>query len=187
MPIDSATTTGLSVREFTEVRSASKRETLQEDKPQYLFFPWLTPMPTSISTTTQGGNNPYLPYILHAQKSIDITTPIEETLNWLVTKGARIETPSDVRAYLLQYTDILLILPTIFLKANRILPDATQLSLELYRDPEIDDSYLTFYVRQVSYESGILDMIDEINLECETLFIGIRGWLITTTDFRLPR
>jgi hypothetical protein len=36
-----------------------------------------------------------------------------------------------------------------------------ELSLELYRDPEIDDEYLTLYVRETHYGADILDRIDE--------------------------
>jgi hypothetical protein len=206
MSIDSATTVQLSVLQLTETPFASRRETLQENgflalweylcntpsnhartplEPQDIgsrhgnfqradFSPSSSLMPALTFTAAQGANNPYLRYTSHTQQSIDLTTPIEETLNWLVAKGARIESPLDVRAYLRQYTDL-------------SLHNATQFSLELYRDPEIDDSYLTLYVRRTSYEPGILDSIDEINLECELLLAGIRGWLITTTDFRMPR
>jgi len=116
-----------------------------------------------------------------------VTGQIDEVLNWLVVRGVRIENPADVRAYLLRYSDLLLVIPTIWKKAVALLLPSTQFSLALYRDPEIQDEYLTLYARQQKYEKGILDLIHTVNVECEELLSQFSGWFITATDFRCPK
>jgi hypothetical protein len=61
-----------------------------------------------------------------------------------------------------------------------------QISLELYKDPEIDDQYLTIFVRQQEYDSDIIDKIDEISREFEPALTGIDGYLLVNTDFQPP-
>jgi hypothetical protein len=121
-----------------------------------------------------------------AAKTANVTAPIEERLNWLVTKGVRIENPADVRSHLLQYSDLLIIIPSVWQKASELLLPSTQFTLAIYRDPEIRDEYLTLYARQREYEENILESIGTINSLCEELLSGLTGFLLTTTDFRSP-
>jgi hypothetical protein len=64
---------------------------------------------------------------------------------------------------------------------------SSQLSLEVYRDPEIQDEYLTLYIRQSQYDESISKLIDEITVECQEYFSDSERWLIVTTDFRPPQ
>ncbi len=65
-------------------------------------------------------------------------------------------------------------------------PDV-ELSLEVYRDPEIDDEYLTLYVRQSEYDLTIMDRIDEVREQLAALLNHVSGSLLITTDFCPPR
>ena len=64
---------------------------------------------------------------------------------------------------------------------------STQLSLELYRDPEIDDQYLTLYVRQKKYEKNIMDIIEEIQSIYIDKLVDKIGYFLFTTDFQFPK
>lgn len=61
-----------------------------------------------------------------------------------------------------------------------------QISLELYKDPEIDDQYLTVYVRQNEYETDIIKEIDAICEEYAPAMTDEQGYLLVTTDFHPP-
>ena len=95
--------------------------------------------------------------------------------------------PEEVCDYLSCYPDIieLVIFACEETRSRFLLP--TQLSLELYRDPEIDDQYLTLYVRQKKYEKNIMDIIEEIRLiYCDEL-ADKKGYFLLTTDFQFPK
>jgi hypothetical protein len=128
----------------------------------------------------------HLRLFVAAPATTNVTEPIEEKLNWLVANGVRIENPSLVRAYLLQYSDLLIVVPSVWQRASELLSSSTQFTLAVYRDPEIRDEYLSLYARQREYEENILESIDAINSLCEELLSGLNGFLLTTTDFRAP-
>ena len=62
-----------------------------------------------------------------------------------------------------------------------------QLSLELYRDPEVSDAYLTLYARQEDYEPGLMDELEEVSKQLDEHLEGTSGFLLLTTDFQPPR
>lgn len=55
-----------------------------------------------------------------------------------------------------------------------------ELSLELYIDPEIDDNYLTLYIRKNHYEEDFMSTIDSIR----RIFDDIEPYVCVTTDFQ---
>jgi len=63
----------------------------------------------------------------------------------------------------------------------------TQLSLELYSDPEYGDESLRLYVRQENYENEIMDKIDQIYNSYHKDLIGLSAEFFVTTDFQLPQ
>lgn len=170
---------------FLKGISASKEDISSEKDAHRLILltaeTWISP------TGSEWQSRPISQLVLGADRTADLTGQIDDVLNWLVVRDVRIENPVDIRAYLLRYSDLLLIIPTIWKKAVALLSPSTQFSLALYRDPEIQDEYLTFYARQQKYEEGILDLIHTINVECEELLSQFSGWFITTTDFRRPK
>jgi site-specific DNA-methyltransferase (adenine-specific) len=61
----------------------------------------------------------------------------------------------------------------------------TQLSLEMYQDPEIDDNYLTIYVRQKEYDDDIMDKIYAIrDPGVEHMCDDCGGSVLITTDYQ---
>jgi hypothetical protein len=71
-------------------------------------------------------------------------------------------------------------------RTEEIFGHNSQISLELYHDPEIHDEYLTIFVRQEEYEPDIIDKIDAICREYEQGLAGIDGYLLVNTDFQPP-
>jgi len=95
--------------------------------------------------------------------------------------------PAEVRDYLLRYPDMTDLLLSVCKMARERFGAPTQLSLEVYHDPEIEDEYLTLYVRQENYDEQILDKVESICAEYEKMIAGRSGWLLVTTDFQPPR
>jgi hypothetical protein len=128
--------------------------------------------------------------IKYQQYKDDFTTnaaTIEETLLLLQKHlGFKFPNPSPVINYLMAHRNMLDVLLFACILTDEKFGKTSQISLELYSDPEIDDQYLSIYVRQASYEPDILDKIDTISNEyLEAMDIDL-GYLIVTTDFRVP-
>lgn len=116
----------------------------------------------------------------------DVTFQMEAILKQVLTMEVDIPFAAPVREYLLRYSDITNLIPRVCRTAKKHLGKDTQLSLEVYRDQEIEDEYLALYVRQESYDERLMDKIEEVCVEYEDLLSGKLGWLVVTTDFRPP-
>jgi len=115
------------------------------------------------------------------------TRDVKDTLFGQVSTRVTIPRPAEVREYLVQYPDMIDLVLQVAVSASARFGPPTELSLELYTDPEIDDEYLTLYVRQTSYDEDILDQIEELSVRHERGLHGKSGWLLVTTDFCPPR
>src|SRR5262245_7790258 len=78
-------------------------------------------------------------------------------------------------------------LPGVCRQVRASLGAAVELSLELYKDPEIDDQYLTLYVRQHGYDVSIMDRIDAVRDDLAPVLNRLANRLLITTDFCPPR
>jgi len=119
--------------------------------------------------------------------SVGVTSQIEEVLKQLHQDWIRIPKPAGVRDYLVRYPDLTSILLFVCKIARERVGVYPELSLEVYCDPEIEDEYLTLYIRQDYYDEDILDTIEDIRTQYEVNLTGKSGWLLVTTDFRPPR
>jgi hypothetical protein len=122
----------------------------------------------------------------YSSTSGEWTYSIEEILSQLAAAGAIFLRPSEVRGYLLRYPEMVSLT---FGVANAVLDrfaGTAELSLEVYRDPEIGDEYLTLFVRQRKYDEDIIEKIDQLSAEYQVAFHRTAGWLLLTTDFRDP-
>jgi hypothetical protein len=121
------------------------------------------------------------------EKNIVITAQIEKALNWLLHQNVLIPLPDSLRNYLLRHLDMLHHLPLICKIVLDRLASSSQLSLEVYHDPEIQDEYLTLYVRRSHYDESIRKFLDEVTSECQEYLSDMSRWLLLTTDFRPPQ
>jgi len=122
---------------------------------------------------------------------VDISLLIEETFEYLTSIQVIIPNSEEVREYLHQYPDIIELVKFACEETRSRFPSSTQLSLELYYDPEFEDEYLILYIRQEKYADDIMNIVDDIrdniNSAYEYEFTTRSGELFVTTDFNFPR
>lgn len=119
--------------------------------------------------------------------TFQIEKEIEKALNWLVQNRITLPHPAEVRDYLRGHDDMTDLLLSVGNAARQRFGMDSQLSLEVYHDPEAEDEYLTLYVRQKNYGARILDTIEEICSQYQAELGESSGWLLITTDFSPPR
>lgn len=113
---------------------------------------------------------------------------IEKTILSLAQKNIKIPHPGEIRDYLLEYPDIMNIIEKITPVVADYFAIKSQISLEVYHDPEFSDSYLIMYVRQDTYKDDIIDRLDKINEEIiRNMTENMAGWISVTTDFNFPK
>lgn len=124
---------------------------------------------------------------LRKYRSAGLTPIIENTLSRLSSLEVRIPHPGEIRNYLFRYYDLTDLLLPVSEDARQHFGPQVQLSLEIYRDPEIEDEYMALYVRQHEYDEFVMKKIKEIRAEYEEGLMGKTGWFLLTTDFHPPR
>jgi hypothetical protein len=93
----------------------------------------------------------------------------------------------EVDSYLGGQRELALLLPEICAEVRQALGNAVELSLELYKDLEIDDRYLALYVREDKYERDILQRLEAISDRFNHRLEEVPGYFLLTTDFSRPR
>jgi hypothetical protein len=116
------------------------------------------------------------------------TSTIEGTLlllkNYL---GFVFPDPAPIISYIAQHRNLFDVVLLACVLTEEKFSQTSQISLELYSDPEVEDQYLTIYVRQNAYEPDILQKIDAISEEFTKVMDIDQGYLLVTTDFQPPR
>jgi hypothetical protein len=108
-------------------------------------------------------------------------------LESLVAQQVLIPHREEVGAYLDSHPDLGEILPAISAHARQEFGTQAELTLRVYRDPEINDCYLSLYVRLPSYDEAIMARLDRVSQPFEDELCQASGYLLVTTDFRPPR
>jgi len=111
----------------------------------------------------------------------------DSILKQLGRQRIRVPTRREVSAYIVQHSKLGSLLPEICAQLRRGFSPAVELSLELYRDLESGDRYLTLYVRQEAYDPGIIKRIDDLSQGIDDNLASVPGYLLITTDFARPR
>jgi hypothetical protein len=71
--------------------------------------------------------------------------------------------------------------------ARRIMGDAVQLSLEIYRDPELGGEQLSLYIRSHNYTDDFFKRLQQVAKEVRPLRAGKDDCFLATSDFQPPR
>jgi hypothetical protein len=124
---------------------------------------------------------------MQARGGVGVTSNPKDVLQALLQQGVIIPCPLEVQEYLDRYSELCDILPAASKNVRDRFDENVQLSLELYRDPEIEDDYLTLYVRQEHYDSDILTELNSISASFDGQLRLTPGWFLITTDFQPPR
>lgn len=114
-----------------------------------------------------------------------ILAEIEGLFSWLIAKQVRLSKPDQIREYLLQFPDLMDIIPLALRAAQSRFPEA-QPALSVYHDPEVEDHYLALYVRLKQYDESVMERIEAAEAEFIDRLADKEGWLQLTTDFREP-
>jgi hypothetical protein len=105
----------------------------------------------------------------------------------LSVAGIRIPKQPAVQRFLSSHRPLAKLIVPICQKVRNRFDPTFELSLEHYREPEIDDEYLTLYVRQDQYDISIMDRIDSVREALAEDLERVAGLLLITTDFAPPR
>ena len=112
---------------------------------------------------------------------------VEALLNWTAFRQIVISRVAEVRDYLFTHPDLLDLLARVCQLALYKAGNDTELSLEVYRDPEIQDEYLTLYARRDDYDADFIMILEGIRSAYQEELSGRSGWILVTTDFGVPR
>lgn len=98
--------------------------------------------------------------------------------------GADVAVPNQqaVECYLADHAALQALLPLICERVRAEFGGDAELSLELYRDPEVEDRYLTLYVRQDQYEANIVERLDQLSEQFADELDRCTGDLLLTAD-----
>jgi hypothetical protein len=108
---------------------------------------------------------------------------VDAALSQIAAKHISIPEPTLVRRYLMDHIDLLdIVVITSSAVAARFSENA-QLLLTVYCDPEIQDKYLTLYVREAEYQDDFLDTLHAVYADYAARLAGKSGWFQVTTDF----
>jgi len=111
---------------------------------------------------------------------IDIENVLRE-----LSKDIRINNINSIRDYLIEFPDIIDIIPKAVNSAKKYFPNA-QIVLDFYIDPEIDDKHPIIYVRAKDYDNKFMELLDKAEEDFMEDLIGKKGWILLTTDFGKP-
>lgn len=119
------------------------------------------------------------------EQTPSLVAEINSLLNQVQELGICLGRQDEIREYLLQFPDLIEVIPLAVNAALDHLSEA-QLFLEVYHDPEIEDQYLVLYVRVQKYAESVMEQIEAAEREYIDFLIGKEGWLQLSTDFREP-
>lgn len=138
-------------------------------------------MPTgeAILDLTPPGRNRIPEHTVTHGFSDDVERLLRELANYY---DVRVVERDEILSYLRGCPDLLEVIPTAINAARKYFPEA-ELTLQVYRDPEIDHSYLLINVRVSRYDDTVMERIERAESEFLHLLRGKRGWLIMNTDF----
>ena len=111
-------------------------------------------------------------------------TKIFELLQNL-SKDIKINNINDICDYLVEFPDIIDIIPKAINSAKKYFPNA-QIVLDFYIDPEIDDNHPIIYVRTENYDEKFMELLEKAQEEFIKELVDKKGWILLTTDFRKP-
>jgi hypothetical protein len=111
----------------------------------------------------------------------------EPFLSQLAARAVLVPSPNEVKEYLQRHAKLRPILLEMIHGARKEFGHDAELAVTLYRDPEIDDQYLTVSVRKQSYDDHIMDKIEKISRRSHTKLARVSGHVLLTTDFGPPR
>jgi len=106
---------------------------------------------------------------------------IDDLMVWLAQQ-VQLEDPESIREYLLQFNDLLDLIPDAVEVVRKHFPEA-RMVMTVYQDPEIEDRYLVLYIRLRQYDDSFIDRLEKAERDFLPLLTNKRGWIQLSTDF----
>jgi hypothetical protein len=139
------------------------------------------------NTFTESSQSEFIVDVADLVRNTINAVTIENSLLYLqYYLGFRFPNPEDVIDYLQKHRGLYDTTLYACILTEEKFGSHAQISLELYKDPEINDQYLTIYVRQNEYEPDIIEKIDNVCKEYAPAMTGEEGYILVTTDFHPP-
>ena len=108
----------------------------------------------------------------------------DKLLAVLTTQGITLANEPEIAVYLTDHPDLADVVPSVGARVREEFGKDAQLTLRLYRDPEIDDRYLSLNVRLLGYDDRTMERIDRVSEPFDEQLCDVSGYLLVTTDFR---
>ena len=100
----------------------------------------------------------------------------------LLESNVEINNRTHIKNYLSLFSDLIDLIPIAVSVAQKHFPEA-HVVIDVYEDPEIDDSYIVLYIRLSHYDESFIERLAEAESEILPLLVNKRGWIQLTTDF----
>jgi hypothetical protein len=101
--------------------------------------------------------------------------------------GVRLPEPSITQSYLDHHPDMVGLVDDLCRAIVEEFCQTSQVSLEVYRDPESRQRHLVVMIRQSPYDSNIIDRADSVMDHFSDALTTSSGWVHVSTDFQPPR
>jgi hypothetical protein len=114
----------------------------------------------------------------------DQVTPTE-TIDLGLPAEIIVPRPDAVAEYLRAHPDLVAVvreMAAALVKEFRGEP--SEIELALYQDPEIDERYLTYYVRVPEYDDSLMPRIRAVSEQVDSRYPPTPEWVLVTTDHR---
>jgi hypothetical protein len=108
----------------------------------------------------------------------------DKVLAGLAAQGIALANEAEITTYLAAHPDLANVVPSVGARVREEFGKDAQLTLRLYRDPEIDDRYLSLNVRLLGYDDHTMERIDRVSEPFDEQLCDASGYLLVTTDFR---
>ena len=136
---------------------------------------------------TTGGRQAAESPLVVFEARLDVQDDVSSHLTELGRYGVVSRQWAEIRDYLEQHRDLTPLLTPICEQVRKEFRPPDELAIQLYRDPEIKDEYLTLYIRQPRYDANIMARIERLSDAFSERLEHASGYLLLTTDFSAPR
>ncbi len=99
-----------------------------------------------------------------------------------IDNQVEIKNPQRIRRYLSRFTDLIDLLPIVVNIAKKYFPQSS-IVMDVYIDPEINDSYIVLYIRLSQYDNSFIERLAAAESEILPLLVNKKGWIQLTSDF----
>ncbi len=106
---------------------------------------------------------------------------IDDLIIWLES-NVEINNRTYIKNYLSLFSDLIELIPIAVSVAKKHFPEA-HIVIDLYEDPEIDDSYIVLYIRLSHYDNSFIEQLAAAESEMLPLLVNKKGWIQFSTDF----